>query len=341
MIKMKHKGLLLLLVGVAIIALMIYFVGPADIAKDLERADPFYLILAVIIQFVTFGLFTLRWSITTRAVGINIKKRHLLPMLLVGMAVNNLTPSARGGGEPVRAYILGKYSSTSIESALATVIADRGLDTFPFIVLAIITIVSMILYFDLSPIWIISLITAVIIIIIVFVLALYVSIDDGAGEKFTNWIINILKFFYKKGYKKWSSKIKNAIMEFQDSMRLMLKNRQVFVYGIPLSFLLWFLEILRVYFIFCAFGANVTMIVIAEVFIAATLIGMIPLLPGGLGVIEGMMIILYSMAGISPSISAAVTVVERLISFWMTSILGVACLPYFGAPVVKKLSEKL
>ncbi|MDI9623443.1 MAG: UPF0104 family protein [Methanothermobacter sp.] len=338
---MKHKGLLLLLVGVAIIALMIYLIGPADIAKDLERADPFYLLLAVIIHFVTFGLFTLRWSIATRAVGINIRKRHLLPMLLVGMAINNLTPSARGGGEPVRAYILGKYSSTPIESALATVIADRGLDTFPFIILAIITIVSMILYFDLSPIWIISLIVAVIIILIVFVLALYVSVDNEAGEKFTNWITNILKFFYKRGYEKWSFKIKNAIIEFQDSMRVMLKNKQIFIYGIPLSFLLWLLEILRVYFIFCAFGANVTLIVIAEVFIVATLIGMIPLLPGGLGAIEGMMIILYSAAGISPSISAVVTVVERLISFWMTSILGVACLPYFGAPVVKKLSEKL
>ncbi|MBC7097197.1 MAG: flippase-like domain-containing protein, partial [Methanobacteriales archaeon] len=223
----------------------------------------------------------------------------------------------------------------------ATVIADRGLDTFPFILLAIITIVSMILYFDLPFIWVISLIVAVILIIVIFILALYVSVDDGAGEKFANWILNTLKFFYKRGYEKWSLRIKNAIMEFQDSMRVMLKEKRVFIYGIPLSFLLWLLEILRVYFIFYAFGANITIIVIAEVFIVATLIGMIPLLPGGLGAIEGAMIILYSTAGISPSISAAVTVVERLISFWMTSILGVACLPYFGAPVVKKLSEKL
>jgi len=341
MIKMKHKGLLLLLAGVAIIALIIYLIGPGEIEKDLRRADPLYLLLALFIQFVTFGLFTLRWSITTRAVGINIKKRHLLPMLLVGMAINNLTPSARGGGEPVRAYILGKYSRTSMESSFATVIADRGLDTFPFILLAIITIVSMILYFNLSIIWIISLLVAVILIIIVFLLALYVSVDEEAGEKLANWTTNILKRFYKRGHKKWGSRIKNAIMEFQDSMKIMLREKKVFIYGIPLSFLLWLLEILRVYLIFAAFGANAPILVIAEVFIVATLIGMLPLLPGGLGAIEGIMIILYSAAGIPPSISAAVTVVERLISFWMTSILGVACLPYFGAPVVKKLSEKL
>ncbi len=62
-------------------------------------------------------------------------------MLMVGLAVNNITPSARGGGEPVRAYMLSKYTKTPMENAFATVIADRGLDTFPFVVLAILTII--------------------------------------------------------------------------------------------------------------------------------------------------------------------------------------------------------
>lgn len=105
---MKHKGLLLLLAGFVIIALMIYLIGPADIARDLEEADPFYLLLAVIIQFVTFGLFTLRWSITTRAVGIKVGKRHLLPMLLVGMAINNLTPKCKGWWRTSKSLYPGK-----------------------------------------------------------------------------------------------------------------------------------------------------------------------------------------------------------------------------------------
>jgi uncharacterized protein (TIRG00374 family) len=81
--------------------------------------------------------------------------------------------------------------------------------------------------------------------------------------------------------------------------------------------------------------------IIGVVFVISTLIGMIPLLPGGLGAVDGMMILLYSYAGIPPSVSAAATIVERLISFWMTTILGVAVLPYFGADAVEKLSKKL
>ncbi|MDP1551712.1 MAG: flippase-like domain-containing protein, partial [Methanobacteriaceae archaeon] len=96
-----------------------------------------------------------------------------------------------------------------------------------------------------------------------------------------------------------------------------------------------------VYFVFASFGTDMSLILIAEVFIVASLIGMIPLLPGGLGAVDGVMILLYSAAGIPPSISAAATVVERLISFWMTSVIGISCLPYFGSGVIEKISKKI
>lgn len=338
---MKHNGLILILVGIGILAAMILIIGPGQIENAFEKADPLFIVLAIILQLVIYGLWTLRWSVTTHSVGIDVKKRHLLPMLMVGLAVNNITPSARGGGEPLRAYILSKYSKCSMESSFATVIADRGLDMFPFILLAIITIFAMIMYFNL-PFWVIlSLIIAVIVITIAFILALYMSVNKKAGEKITKWILKVIRRFYKKNPERLENKAMNAIHEFQFTMKIMLKDRKVFLYGLPLSFLIWFLEIIRVYLVFSAFGVDVSLILIAEVFIVASLIGMIPLLPGGLGAVDGIMILLYSAAGVSPSISAAATVVERLISFWMTSIIGLACLPYFGSGVIKKISDKI
>ena len=338
---MKHKGIILIIIGVAALAGMIIFIGPGEIEGALQRADPLYVIMAVILEFLILWLLTLRWSITTRAVSIDVRKRHLFPMLLVGMAINNLTPSARGGGEPVRAYMLGKYSRASMESSFATVIADRGLDTFPFIFLAILTIVGILLYFNLA-LWMVALlIVSVVIVVAAFFLALYVSVDRESGERIVNWALGIVKRFYRRNYAKIEARVRGALREFQSTMRIMLADRNVLIYGIPLSFILWFLEILRVYLIFAAFGAPVSIPVIAEVFILATLIGMIPLLPGGLGAVDGIMIVFYSAAGVSPSVSAAVTVVERLISFWMVSAMGIAVLPYFGSSVAEKLMDKL
>ena len=87
-----------------------------------------------------------------------------------------------------------------------------------------------------------------------------------------------------------------------------------------------------------AFGATVSPVIIGEVFIIASLVGMIPLLPGGLGAVDGIMIIFYSAAGITASISAAATVIERLISFWMATIIGMCILPYYGTSVLDKIS---
>ena len=111
------------------------------------------------------------------------------------------------------------------------------------------------------------------------------------------------------------------------------------MYALPLSFVIWILEILRVFVVFLAFGANISPIVIGEVFILASLVGMVPLLPGGIGAVDGIMIFFYSGAGITSTISAAATVIERLISYWMTTILGLIVLPVYGASVLDSLSK--
>ena len=89
---------------------------------------------------------------------------------------------------------------------------------------------------------------------------------------------------------------------------------------------------------FLAFGAHISPVVIGEVFIMASLIGMIPLLPGGLGAVDGVMILFYSTAGITPSLSAAATVIERLISFWLATVVGMLILPHYGSSVLDKIS---
>jgi len=324
-----------------VLALMVLLIGPEKIESAIKLANPWYLILAVLIQLLIYGLWTERWAVTTSSLNISVKRRHLLPMLMVGLALNNLTPSGRGGGEPVRAYILAKYSNSPTENAFATVIADRGLDTFPFIALAVFTIIAAVLYINLPQWMVIALIICLILLVVLFALALYISLNREFGDRVIRWVLRILKRISEKTHRKFEQRAINAVEGFQNSMKVMVTDRKVLLYGIPLSFLIWGLEILRVYVVFVALNVHAPVGIIAAVFVISTLIGMIPLLPGGLGAVDGMMILLYSYAGIPPSVSAASTIVERLISFWMTSILGVAFLPYFGADAVEKLTKKL
>lgn len=335
---MDKKTILLLGISVVILLIMLWFVGIDQVISALKLANLGIIALAVATQIVTYFLYSLRWQILNKLADMDVSIRELLPMVLVGLAINNVTPSGRGGGEPVRAYILAKEKNYQMEETFATVVADRALDTFPFVVLAAITIAAMALYFDFSTWLLVVMILAVIAIVVVLAILIYMCINPKFGKRVDGWIIGLVRRFYKKNSEELEEKIHGIIFGFQDTMKMLISNKKVMYYTIPLSFLIWVFEIIRVYLVFLAFGADVNLIVIGEVFIVASLVGMIPLLPGGLGAVDGMMIVFYSAAGISSSISAAATVIERLISFWMATILGLVILPKYGSSIWDKIS---
>lgn len=335
---MDRKTILLLGISILILIVMLWFVGIDQVISALKLANLYIIALAVIVQVITYFLYTLRWQILNKQADMDVSIRELLPMILVGLAVNNITPSGRGGGEPVRAYILAKEKNYLFEETFATVVADRALDTFPFVVLAAITIISMTLYFKM-PTWLLAvMILAVIAIIVILAIIIYMCINPNFGSRVDGWIVGLVRRFYKKNSQDLENKIHEAVFGFQDTMKNLVSNKKALYYTVPLSFLIWIFEILRVYLVFLAFGANVNPIIIGEVFIVASLVGMIPLLPGGLGAIDGVMILFYSSAGITSSISAAATVIERLISFWMATIIGLVLIPKYGSSILDKKS---
>ena len=335
---MDKKTLFFLGLSIAILAVMLYLVGIDQVIEALKLAKLEFIGIAIALQIFTYYLYTLRWKILNNLADMDVGIKKLLPMVLVGLAVNNITPSGRGGGEPVRAYILAKEKNYPMQETFATVVADRALDTFPFVLLAVLTIIGMAMYFDFDLWLLILMILAVTAIVIILILLIYMSINPNFGKRVDGWIIDLVRRFYKKNSEELEDKINNVISGFQDTMKLVIYNKKVMYYALPLSFIIWIFEILRVYFVFLAFGAHVNPVVIGEVFILACLAGMIPLLPGGLGAVDGIMIIFYSAAGITASISAAATVIERLISFWMATILGLVILPYYGSSVLDKIS---
>ena len=334
---MKNKKVLIFLfIGLAIMGVMLYFIGIDEVIEALKLSNLWLVLLAILIQIFTYFLYTWRWNIINKTADMDLGIKKSLPMVLVSLAVNNITPSGRGGGEPVRAYLLAKEGNFKFEDTFATVIADRALDTFPFVILAILTIIGIIFTFSLDIKLIAFLVIMVTLITAAVILLIYVCINEAFGVKLTSWIIKIVRRFYKKFNEGTEKRIIEAVKTFQARMNALLRDKTILYYALPLSFVIWIFEILRVYVVFLAFGARVSPIIIGEVFILASFVGMVPLLPGGLGAVDGIMILFYANAGITASLSAAATVVERLISFWMTTFVGLIFLTMFGTSVLDK-----
>lgn len=335
---MDKKSAIFITVSFIILIVMLYLIGIHNVINTLKNADLTLIAVAIAIQVITYFLYTLRWKIINKSVDIDVGFKSLFPIIMVGLAVNNITPSGRGGGEPVRAYILSREYDYDLKDTFATVVADRMLDTFPFVVLSAITIVAMLFYFPIPTWLIVVLVLAVIGILAILAILIYLCINPDFGVRIEALVFKLTNRFYKKGSDNLKSLIHENISGFQATMRMLMSNKRILAYTIPLSFLIWISEILRVYIVFLAFGATLNFVVIGMVFILASLVGMIPLLPGGLGATDGLMIGFYSKAGASVSLVAPVTLIERLISFWMATIIGLVILPHYGSSVLEKIS---
>jgi len=323
----------LLAIGIVILIAFIMFIGPEQIMAALQTADLKYILLAIIIQFIILGLWNTRWSIICKSLNIPHRQLPLFAMTIIGLAINDLTPSGRSGGEPVRAYLLSKSSNESFKTTFATVMSDKIFDTLPFMVLAIFAISYLMFTLHLGTALFTLLVLALLLFIVLLAFILYICINETIGIKTINWIFGLIRRFTSRDISKYENKAHSTLIGFQSNLKSLMRNRKLLIIATIISFVVWFLELLRVYVVFLAFGVHVSLGMVASVFLVSTLIGIIPALPGGLGSIDGVMILLYSMAGITSSVSTAATLVERMISLWMVLVIGVILIPFFGTRV--------
>ena len=225
---MKNKKIIVFfIVGLAIMAVMLYYIGIGEVLEALKQSNLWFVLLAVLLQIFTYFLYAWRWHIINNAANMSLGVKRLLPMVLVSLAVNNITPSGRGGGEPVRAYLLAKEGNYKFEDTFASVVADRSFDTFPFLILSIITIIGIISTFSLDPAVLAILVICVVGITAAVAVLIYVCINEAFGVKITSWVIKLARRFYKKYDENTEKRIIEAVISFQSTMNLLLRNRNI------------------------------------------------------------------------------------------------------------------
>ncbi len=82
------------------------------------------------------------------------------------------------------------------------------------------------------------------------------------------------------------------------------------------------LHVLVLYFIFLAFSASVPIIVPIIGYIISVVFIIVSITPSGVGIVEPLMILFFTSAGVSLEIATIVTLIFRGIVFWLPFILG-------------------
>ncbi|XRO77398.1 UPF0104 family protein [Methanocaldococcus sp. 10A] len=325
------KSSILFILSIAFILILMAYIGIYEIFQILISANPIYIILAFILQIVISILLALRWRYITDILGYKASMKNLFLLILMGLFINNITPSMRGGGEAFRAYYLSKLEKIPKGLAFSTVVVERVLDTAIFLFFTLFVIGYFVVtgfkyleYLILSWICLFSL-TAVVIYLI-------------ANKKLLiKTVTKISKFICKYcSYNYDEEKILKSIDEFYNSMRFFKNKRGREVYiAIILSVGWYVLDILKLWLLFLSLHYIVSIVSVAAVYLITLLSGVLSITPSGFGTADMVMILSFSAFKIPPSVAAAVTLLDRFVSYVIPTLLG-----YIAMLIIKKELDK-
>ena len=104
----------------------------ADLWNSLKGANVWWTIALVPIGLFSHWVRAWRWQYLVAPIKKNASLRNLFSVVMIGYMVNNVLPRF---GEFVRAYAIGRQEGISKSAALGTVVVERILDTFVFLLM--------------------------------------------------------------------------------------------------------------------------------------------------------------------------------------------------------------
>jgi uncharacterized protein (TIRG00374 family) len=114
---------LLLTLGLAVLGLLVWHVGPGNIYDAATRLGPGALVVILLPSLAMYAVEAYGWRVVLGRSAETVPFWRLLAIRTAGEVVNMTTPTAYLGGEPLKAYLLKTYNVPMAEGAASVVIA--------------------------------------------------------------------------------------------------------------------------------------------------------------------------------------------------------------------------
>jgi uncharacterized protein (TIRG00374 family) len=300
----------------------------AIISSDLRLVG-----IAVGLYFIEVLFWADQWRVALMAAGYNLSFRRSYVIAHSGMFFSNITPFSKSFGEPFRAYLIKKIQKVPYSAGFATILAE-GILTLPTFFGLLLAGMVLLIRLQSPPLWVSAVILGTIsCLLIAFVPLAYTLIKRKAAS---GGIFRVIRWVYRRlGRKTSDKKIMDPIKRFYASTRIVLHDRKKALIISAIALLLNLVSMMRIWIILFAFGQNASL---AAPLLAVTiplLAGGIPFLPGGLVLVEASMVGVFVACGIPFTIAVSATLVERSISYLLSTIVGAAATSYLGIKMWK------
>jgi len=321
------KQLYVLIVSFVLLILLVLWLGPSNILHALETANPWLILLAAFIHLVVIGVRSLRWGFIIGQ-PTEFKKNYVVKT--IGLFAGNFSP-ARSAGEVLNAVAGKKINGISLSEGLSAGLTERFFDV------GIAGCLMLISSLFLPKVRVITIIGGLV--SLGMVLLIYIF----------NWRENASIWLYERIHPLISKLpikeevLNNMYVKFTGGLKNMIEYTRSFsnFKNLTLVFLLsgtsWLLECVRLLVVFYAFNTEISFTAIVVIFLIANLIGIITALPGGIGSIEISLTGLFVLFGVSGALSGSIALVDRLVSFWLVTALGIIFASYYAKDILEDI----
>ncbi len=296
-----------LTVAITLIALAsarVFEIDWSDLTQRIGATDPLMYGLALVAYYASFWFRGLRWQLIARTARIEDEHGVRLPgihtssgIILMGWFVNSVAPFRLG--DAYRGWEFSKQTKASLPISLSTVFVERVQDMATVLVLVLGAAIWLIMRSEAQiPIQVIYAAVAMGSLLLVVLLGMRVF-----GTQLATMV---------------PSRFKDAYGRFQTGTLRSFRPRSL-PSQLMLGIVGWMLEILRFYLVSEGLGFDLNFSVVMFAALASAMLTTLPT-PGGLGFVEAGLSGVLALVGLDESSAAALTIVDRSIS-WLSVIL--------------------
>ena len=297
----------LLLFGILIF--YVVFIAYSDFQEFSVNISQFeFSYLPIILAFVLLGIIIrgTRQQLLYKQIEVSISFKTGILLYISGLSMI-VTPG--GSGELIKSYYLKKNFGYPLAKTFPVVIMERLLD------LAGIGGVLLIVGLLLGNYNIILLM----LILLSVVSLIFVS---GKKEKLFNFLLSILEKI---------PILKKQATSFSESYQVFgeLTSSKIMTKTLGLSFFVWMTDAIMIYFIFIGFNLNFDIIFSTFSMYSSLLLGVLTMVPAGVGVTEVSFVEILKGEGVDTAVSTSLVILFRLVTIWFLTALGFCATRYF------------
>ena len=293
------------------LAVFMALVGYGDFGETVDEIGGLplrYLFAGLGLASANYLLRFLRWAFYLRVLKIDAPGRVSVLVFLSGLAMS-ITPGK--AGELVKCYLLNSRTGVPVSRSAPVVVMERLTDVISVIILGLTG-------FALLP----GPIIAVLAVALVLTVAGSIFAVSRKASRLAS--LPILS--------RWTGLLRDSQEGFKE-----LAAPKVMATGVLIGAVAWFAEGLALWVILKGIGSDIDLVRALPIYAAATLVGAVTALPGGLVGTEGSMLAMLQQSGITKATGSAGTVLVRLVTLWFAVAVGlVALLALRRIPVISE-----